>query len=143
MPVPDIKMKKSVKEAWIAELRSGKYKQGTGYLTMDDNYCCLGVLCEMAYKENVITKSTVSAPKYTKGEVIVHYADMESILPPAVAVWAGMYNPETEKYDEDRLNVVKLLIGNNHTSLAFLNDHGSSFNDIADIIENHIIAEDD
>lgn len=143
MPVPDIKMKKSVKEAWIAELRSGNYKQGTGYLTMDNNYCCLGVLCELAYKENVINKSIVNAPKYTKGEVIVHYDTMESILPPAVAAWAGMYDPETDEYDEDTFNVLKIIYKNHQTSLAFLNDHDYSFDQIADIIEKHIIAVED
>lgn len=39
---PDIKAK------WIEALRSGKYKQGRGYLrTIDGGYCCLGVLCDV------------------------------------------------------------------------------------------------
>lgn len=29
---------------WIAALRSGKYKQGSGYLCRGDRYCCIGVL---------------------------------------------------------------------------------------------------
>jgi len=34
---------------WLAALRSGKYKQGTGFLRdKNDGYCCLGVLCDVA-----------------------------------------------------------------------------------------------
>ena len=40
-------MVKEIKDKWVAALRSGKYKQGSGQLhnTMNDTYCCLGVLC--------------------------------------------------------------------------------------------------
>lgn len=33
------------KEKWVAALRSGEYKQGTGYLKNGNCYCCLGVAC--------------------------------------------------------------------------------------------------
>ena len=43
-------MDKDVKERWIAALRSGKYKRGSGYLRRDTDagvcHCCLGVLAE-------------------------------------------------------------------------------------------------
>lgn len=41
-----MKMFKEDKEAWLAALRSGEYKQGiyTLHNTADDSYCCLGVL---------------------------------------------------------------------------------------------------
>ena len=35
-------------EEWIEALRSGEYQQGRRYLKKGDNYCCLGVLCELA-----------------------------------------------------------------------------------------------
>lgn len=37
-------MDSKIKEQWVAALRSGKYKQGTGYLNRDGKFCCLGVL---------------------------------------------------------------------------------------------------
>lgn len=41
-------MNKKYKQPWIDALRSGKYKQGPAYLrTLDDKFCCLGVLCEV------------------------------------------------------------------------------------------------
>ena len=52
-------MKQEVKDEWVTALRSGDYKQGEGMLrqVLDDNteaYCCLGVLCEIAVKHQVI-----------------------------------------------------------------------------------------
>lgn len=39
------KMNPVVKTKWVAALRSGQYRQGTGYLCdAGINYCCLGVL---------------------------------------------------------------------------------------------------
>lgn len=46
-------MKKAMKDAWLAALRSGKYRQGSGNLRKYDSkakkskFCCLGVLCEV------------------------------------------------------------------------------------------------
>ncbi len=33
---------------WIKVLRSGKFKQGHQFLRRDDEYCCLGVFCEIS-----------------------------------------------------------------------------------------------
>lgn len=40
-------MKKSVAINWINALRSGKYRQGKGFLCRKGKYCCLGVLNEL------------------------------------------------------------------------------------------------
>ena len=32
---------------WVEALRSGEYKQGTGRLRSGDEYCCLGVACDV------------------------------------------------------------------------------------------------
>lgn len=41
-------MKKQLRDDWCAALRSGKYKQGEGLLrSANDEYCCLGVLCDV------------------------------------------------------------------------------------------------
>lgn len=41
-------MKKSVMKKWVKALRSGKYKQGRGRLNTANNFCCLGVLCDIS-----------------------------------------------------------------------------------------------
>ncbi len=40
---------------WVAMLRSGEYTQGTSLLrTEDDNFCCLGVACDMSIRESKV-----------------------------------------------------------------------------------------
>lgn len=36
-----------MKKAWVSALRSGKYRQGNGFLCRTDSYCCLGVLADL------------------------------------------------------------------------------------------------
>ncbi len=36
-----------LQKRWLAALRSGKYKQGRLRLRSGDNFCCLGVLCDV------------------------------------------------------------------------------------------------
>lgn len=40
-------MDAKLKEKWVTALRSGKYEQGTGIMKSGNNFCCLGVLCEI------------------------------------------------------------------------------------------------
>ena len=41
-------MNSELKAKWVAALRSGRYKQGDGLLrSRNDEYCCLGVLCDV------------------------------------------------------------------------------------------------
>jgi hypothetical protein len=52
--VKPFKLKPEVKAKWLAALRSGKYKQGSGILAKTSvssgktNYCCLGVLAKVS-----------------------------------------------------------------------------------------------
>lgn len=42
-------MESELKEKWVNALRSGEYKQGRNRLVdYGNNFCCLGVLCEVA-----------------------------------------------------------------------------------------------
>lgn len=38
----------SLKARWVKALRSGKYMQGQNALRNGDEFCCLGVLCEIS-----------------------------------------------------------------------------------------------
>ncbi len=40
-------MNAEIKNRWAAALLSGNYKQGQGSLRVCDNFCCLGVLCDV------------------------------------------------------------------------------------------------
>ena len=41
---------RALKAKWVEALRSGDYKQGTNRLRIGDEYCCLGVLCDVYRK---------------------------------------------------------------------------------------------
>lgn len=47
-------MNEDIKQDWVINLTNGKYMQGEGELrTNNDEYCCLGVLCDRAVKAGI------------------------------------------------------------------------------------------
>lgn len=122
-----------VRAEWLKRLRSGDYTQGTGVLRDDnDNYCCLGVLCQIAVEEGVIPEPALHKDKqwarymydqttYLDG----HVAGATTVLPMSVREWAGLAQDDGSYKD-----------GENIRSLAWLNDtQNASFEEIADVIE--------
>ena len=104
---------------WVAALRSGEYKQGTGRLhdAADNAYCCLGVACEVYNKENPnspLNKELIGGT--------VRYDNTTIALPAKVKEWLGL------------ANISGAYNGGNY--LADDNDcHGMTFDDIAALIE--------
>jgi hypothetical protein len=143
-------MNEAIKERWLAALRSGKYKQGRGKLkTVDDEYCCLGVLCELAVEDGVIgsfiSPYETSVWVYSPGDV--EHPDTESgVLPKQVAEWAGIpsSNPYVSitKEEASRMDAHKVDYRSDgepsDSTLACLNDGGLVFNQIADVIEREL-----
>lgn len=131
-------MNQDVLKKWVAELRSGKYKQGEGHLAMTDmdgeeHFCCLGVLCELALDEgipNLTREFNEDAGRY-------FYNDREDFLPTPVIEWAGF---------DDKNPGVPYVQGEDDSGdlfdkpLSELNDEGLSFAAIADIIEQEWIV---
>lgn len=121
-------MNPNVKAKWVQALRSGQYEQGDGWLHYEADgvhkFCCLGVLCELAVEEGVIPPGDPNAgqPKNSVGNYIWDYDDgNDCYLPPGVAAWADIDNTgRIDGYD-----------------LADMNDGGSTFTEIADVIEAH------
>lgn len=128
-------MNPKVKAKWLAALRSGEYKQGTGVLRTDytgeDKFCCLGVLCDLAVQEGVTTLTR------TNGGVYSYAQDggglgVTGTLPKVVREWAEVTTDNP---------LVKWKSGNRyaHYSLTQLNDReGLSFDEIADVIEDSL-----
>lgn len=105
---------------WVAALRSGEFKQGTECLrSVDDNYCCLGVACELFSKATGELEA-----EYSNFSQEYRYGDKAAILPADVKDWLGLADEEGSYGGtlED------------HT-LTGLNDIGKSFAEIADVIE--------
>ena len=106
----DGKLPKSFKKKWLKALRSGKYNQGTLALRSvskecGTTYCCLGVACHVAGASGIKNKELIENCDGTR---------IKSI------------------------NKVPLLLRGDKgipTVLAWLNDKGKTFEQIADVIE--------
>ena len=128
----------SVKQQWIAALRSGEYKQGRWALRTDSGYCCFGVLCDLYAKahpkaywhdeQNTFIPDS-STPKWSAAE-----------LPPEeVFAWSGN-NYGVSGWVVD-IDPAKTPNSGEPQHLDTLNDTFLySFDQIADIIEEQLIA---
>lgn len=114
-------MKKDIAEKWVAALRSSKYKQGHSVLQNKyGEFCCLGVLCELAVNENIIPPPTMESDR-----VIYDIMDTTGISSTKIREWSGL---------QTSLGIIGIInVGSNQ--LAFMNDNGESFAGIATIIE--------
>jgi hypothetical protein len=136
-------MNTEIKARWIEKLRSGEYNQGAEFLAKDGNFCCLGVLCEIAVEDGVVVRSTTE--DYPDEDTVVAYIPPGqteghreySTLPVAVMNWAGLDStnptvvlPNTDDDDEEELNSWNISDVND--------DLGRDFNEIADIIEEQL-----
>jgi hypothetical protein len=107
-------MNPGIRAQWTAALRSGKYVQGYGQLRAGSGHCCLGVLCDLAVQDGVVTWDGVSGAGF---------------LPSEVAVWAGLVG-------ENARDPVLMTLGDGEEAeAASLNDDHFSFAQIADAID--------
>jgi hypothetical protein len=113
------------------------YKQGTGSLTraqtgLADKDCCLGVLCKLAVEAGAVTASRkpawVTTEEDGKFSWSVEYGEFRehATLPPEVREWAGLTQSNPN---------IKFNPAGPDESAAHLNDTGTSFADIADLID--------
>lgn len=124
-------MRSDIAAGWVANLRSGKYEQGNSRLASisvsGTKFCCLGVLCEMAIQEGVIPPGIAFKDIYWHEPCLIYGQRAYTGLPKEVMEWAGIKTSSADfgKTDDKR------------NSLMTLNDDGSSFEEIADVIEAH------
>lgn len=119
-------MNKENVRKWVDALRSGKYKQGLGALQILDNYCCLGVACSVAEKNNCKFPKTVINNQYIFGT-----EEKIGILPHEVRNWLELDNSSPE-----------IVYNTRKVPLVCLNDvEKLSFNEIADLIEDQWLKE--
>ena len=114
-------MNQQVKEKWLSALRSGDYQQTQNYLHKEDGFCCLGVLCDLYGKEHNVEWNLAVAEDGDRD--YYEFQDETATLPVSVIEWAGVEDENPEICE---------------TPLSRLNDNGSTFNEIADLIEEHL-----
>lgn len=124
---------KNVKR-WIEDLRSGKHKQAKGRLRDGNSFCCLGRACDVfkdevngSWDDNVFTLgyNPLSLPLE-----VANLLGIESKSPKLV----NLSLPKIKKLNK-KLNK---QLGSNYLFLADLNDHGATFSEIADVIEEQL-----
>jgi hypothetical protein len=118
-----------IKAEWTAALRSGEYAKGTHVLrNLRDEYCCLGVLCEIAIKHDVIPPACQLDGVYSYG---AGEQANQALLPVAVAEWAG--------FGTDTSPDAGYFADGSPKSLTYLNDVTyTSFGPIADLIDEYL-----
>lgn len=114
-------MHKEIADKLSAALTSGEYGQAKLTLRAADDYCCLGVLCDLYRKE-------VDPTAEWYGSVFLGEAN---VLPREVQEWAGM------RSDIGIFDRIDGGTGYATECLSVLNDNGMSFNEIAGVIQEH------
>ena len=105
---------------WLKGLRSGEYKKGVGYLNKNQEYCCLGVACEIFKDELKLEKKA-----YQYMDSVMVYGGRGSSAPDVLVEHLGLHD------DAGFIDDI--------TTLAHLNDgrykYDTDFNNIANYIE--------
>jgi hypothetical protein len=125
-------MNHEIAKEWVTALRSGEYQQGRGQLKSGNEFCCLGVLCDLARKQGVgFWDGNVFVQNIINGEP----QKDSGVLPPFIRQWAdisestGDVEVLTDNDDED---------GPQKTALSEMNDEGMTFPAIAAFIEANV-----
>ena len=107
-------MNQEIKAKWVAALRSGVYEQGAGALKVDDEHCCLGVLCEIHRQETGFTVADN-----------LRETRQDENIGVTVLKWSGLTSGEG----------ARVTINGENIHLTTHNDNGRTFMEIADAIE--------
>jgi hypothetical protein len=102
-----------LKEKWVGALRGGDYKQGSKRLRISDEFCCLGVLCDLIDPNGwdiAVEEGRLTIYYWGTGE------RSSALIPPSVLSEIGLDSTFA-------------------LHLAHTNDFGATFNHIADVIE--------
>ncbi len=122
-------MNSQIKQQWITALRSGEYTQGRWNLQSMEGFCCLGVLCDV-YAKETNTEWKVKTADVDKTFTYYYFDDQSTHLPESVVKWAGLDHASP---------IIKFANANgNIKPLAVLNDEGSTFEEIAQLIEEQL-----
>ena len=110
-------MDKKIKTLWLTALRSGEYKQGEGQLRCCGNtYCCLGVLCDVSEHD----KDDGDGWAQVKGSDDWAFGSSDATLSKA------------------HLDAVGLSSGEEAQLVEMNDEHGQTFEEIADWIEENL-----
>ena len=120
-------MNPDIKQAWLAALRSGEYKQARHALRRDGAFCCLGVICDLHHRAGL--------GQWEDRLIDDQYDGDASGLPPSVLAWAGL----DQRFPiVDGVCITELNDGADGDEEDIPPIHPHSFLEIADLIEAHL-----
>jgi len=141
-------MDRTIARNWIEALRSGRYEQGTCYLSRNGRHCCLGVLAEeMGYDLNLYRISEVPGDLFPDFEMDTWPLGGEEGDPTVLLTKEEVskmkvhlsFNKLLTKEEVSKMKVHLSFNNNMQSTLAKLNDSRDfSFEEIANIIERQI-----
>lgn len=133
-----LKLRPEIKAQWLTALRSGEYTQCQNVLQDTTGFCCLGVLSDLHSKATGDDQwrerfENCSEDGYVSQDVLAGYTYIGEKETPPVPVMEWAF----ENFEPDHDRLVGVLAGNHciADTLAGMNDDGSSFQEIADMIE--------
>lgn len=119
-------MNPDIKANWITSLTNGEYHQGTGELrTVKDEYCCLGVLCDLAVKAGIAEWEYTTAsgwlviPKGSNSEQASMLDVGGAIIPRFIREWADLDDANPTVYRDQNDEVMALSQANDSLELPF------------------------
>lgn len=113
-------MDAALKAKWVKALRSGAYEQTQGTLCAEGGFCCLGVLCDLTGRGEWVD---VESPHRVGIKRFQYGASLSSS---STQYFPWPFKTEMGLSDE----VLDPLMD--------MNDHGKSFSEIADYIEENL-----
>ncbi len=132
-------IKDEIMARWVAALRDeNKYKQTTrGGLRDNTGWCCLGVLCDIFKDDHPDSEWEELIRGRFSFRPSREAVPEENYLPAAVAEWAGFRLGHHDGIDPGNptMNVARPDKARDHEGLALTNDHGASFQTIANMIQ--------
>lgn len=145
------RMNPEVKTRWLEALRSGEYVQGREVLHLaadvagpEQRFCCLGILCDLAYREGVVTRRLEPEGTHyrygqecqTGGQGCGCSGGSTTTLPPEVVRWAGL-EAAIRVGNEGNPTVadIELTVWNDGEQDIFDEDNNRSSTDFARIAE--------
>lgn len=123
------KLDPTFKAEWIAALRSGEFPQGRKYLNRNNEYCCLGVRCELDVKAGRLDKGFYDG---TTSDGIIRYGYGSTGTPgPTILKRWGL--------SEEAMNsLITMNDGQRDTQTDEFTQEPKTFSEIADWIEENL-----
>jgi len=136
-PVILSKEKRDNLERLLDALKSGKYAHGIGRLRTGDQYCCLGVMCDLVKPDGWINALEPMAPRWWTFQLDGQDSDVTTYPLEETTKLFGLLTRQG-MLRGSRGSVVFVVNGVCRTSLAEVNDTETSFRAVILILEKYL-----